>query len=106
LCYTRSDSVGIPTGYTGIEDLDPFENMMIYPNPTSGIITVDIFNQLFGDLYVSVITQTGKEILSKKYEKTTENFLVPIDISSQAEGVYFIRLLIDKYSAVRKVILE
>ncbi|OFY75461.1 MAG: hypothetical protein A2V46_08535 [Bacteroidetes bacterium RBG_19FT_COMBO_42_7] len=106
LCYTRSDPVGIPAGFTGIEDIDPFADMMIYPNPTSGLITIDITNHLFGDLYISVYTQTGKEILSNKLEKATENYLIQIDLSSQAEGVYFINLKIDKYLATRKVIIE
>ena len=106
LCYTRSDPVGIPAGFTGIEDIDPFADMMIYPNPTSGLITIDITNHLFGHLYISVYTQTGKEILSNKLEKATENYLIQIDLSSQAEGVYFINLKIDKYLATRKVIIE
>jgi len=106
LCYTKSDSVGIPTGYTGIEDIDPFAEMKVYPNPTSGLITIEMDNILFGDMDLSVISQTGKEILSNKLEKITEYFLFYIDLSNQAEGLYIINLKIDKYITTRKIILE
>jgi PKD repeat protein/predicted nucleotidyltransferase len=105
-CFTSSDTVGVPTGYTGIEDIDPFAELNLYPNPTSGMITVDLVNQLFGDLNVTIVTISGKEIYSNKFEKTTEHFLVEIDLSDQMEGVYIITFTLEDYSAVRKIVLE
>jgi hypothetical protein len=63
-------------------------------------------NQLFGDLNVTIVTISGKEIYSKKFEKTTEHFLVEIDLSDQEEGVYIITFTLEEYSAVRKVVLK
>jgi hypothetical protein len=55
---------------------------------------------------ISIITEQGKEILSITFEKTTEYFSGEIDLGRQAEGFYFINLLIDKYLATRKVVVE
>jgi hypothetical protein len=96
----------VPAGYTGIEDIDPFAGLTIYPNPTSGLITIDMENQLFGDLNIKILTIGGKEIYSNKFGKATEHFSGEIDLSDKAEGVYIITFTLEKYSATRKVVLE
>jgi hypothetical protein len=105
-CFTASDVIKIPTGATGIEDIDPFEGLKIYPNPTPGIFTVEMDNPVFGDLIISILDQGGKEILNIEFEKTTEHFSSQIDLSGQSKGMYLINLLIDKYLENRKIIVE
>jgi len=105
-CYTRSDVVTIPTGTTGIDNVDPFEGLKIYPNPTTGMFTIEMDNRVFGELSVKITAENGKEILSKIFEKTTEHFKTEVDIRNQAKGLYFINLWIDKYFATRKIIVE
>jgi PKD repeat protein len=105
-CYTRSDVVTIPTGATGINDIDPFEGLIIYPNPTTGMFTIEMDNDLFGELLITIITEQGKEIRTIKSEKTTEYFFTQIDLSGQSKGLYFINLAIDKYFATRKIVIE
>jgi hypothetical protein len=105
-CYTRSDIVAIPTGYTGTEETEMLDDISIYPNPTSGIITIDMENNIFGDVLISIVTEQGKEIRHIRSEKTTEHFITEIDLSSEPKGVYFIMLQIENYMETRKVVLE
>ncbi|MCX6335394.1 MAG: PKD domain-containing protein [Bacteroidia bacterium] len=105
-CYTRSDIVTIPTGVTGINDIDPFKGLQIYPNPTPGMFTVEMDNNVFGELLIKIITEDGNDILSIKFEKTTEHFSSQIDLSGQANGMYIINLMIEKYFAARKLVVE
>jgi hypothetical protein len=105
-CFARSDEITIPTGTTGIDDVDPFEGLNIYPNPTNGLITIDMNNQIFDDLYISVIAQNGKEIMKTKFEKTTTHFSGQLDLSGQSKGIYFVKLQFEKYSAVKRVVVE
>jgi len=105
-CYTMSDAVTIPTGDTGTDDVDPFEGLKIYPNPTTGLFTIAIDNNIFGELIIRVIAENGKEVMSFNLDKTTEHFLYEVDLSGQSQGLYIINLLIDKYFATRKVIVE
>jgi hypothetical protein len=105
-CFTRSDVVTIPTGQTGIEDIDPFAGLKIYPNPTTGLFTVEMDNWIFGELSITIITEQGKEILALKYDKTTEHFSTEVDLNAQSKGLYFINLLIEKYFATRKVVVK
>jgi hypothetical protein len=105
-CYTRSDVVTIPTGATGINDIDPFEGLKIYPNPTTGMFTIGMDNEIFGELLITIITEQGNEIRSIKSIKTTEHFFTQIDLSTQSKGLYFINLAIEKYFVTKKVVVE
>jgi PKD repeat protein len=105
-CYTMSDTLKIPTGATGIEDVDPSAGLNIYPNPTTGMFTIEMGNQIFGELMVRIFDQGGKEILNIKFEKTTEHFSSQIDLSGQGKGMYLILFKIDKYLATRKLLVD
>jgi PKD repeat protein len=105
-CFTRSDIYAVPTGYTGTDDIDLFEGLSIYPNPTTGLFTIEIDNNIFGEVNIDIISEHGKALRSLKSEKATEHYKTEIDLSSQPRGFYFINLRIDKYLVTRKVILE
>ena len=105
-CYSFSDTLRIGAGVTGIEENDPFSEVKIYPNPTSGIFTIDMNNNISGELSIDIFTQTGSKIINIKFDKTTEHFSSQIDLSGQPNGLYLINLAIDKFKAVRKVLVE
>lgn len=105
-CFVFSNTIGVPSGITGIEDTDPFEGVKIYPNPTSGLFTIDMDNNIFGELFINIFSQTGSKVLSIKFDKTTEHFSSEIDLSGQSKGMYLINLSLDKFRAVRKVLVE
>jgi len=107
VCFTISDTITIPVfSTTGIEDTDPFEGVKIYPNPTTGMFTIEMDNNIFGELIIDIFTPNGSKTLNIKIEKTTEHFSSQIDLSGQAKGMYLINLSTDKFKAVRKVVVE
>ncbi|MBK7626953.1 MAG: VCBS repeat-containing protein [Bacteroidales bacterium] len=107
-CYTLSDTIKIPLISTilGIDDTDPFNGMKIYPNPTSGLFTIEMDNELFGEITVDILSQDGRKILSLKFDKSTTHFFSKIDVSGQGKGLYLMHIKLDKYSKVEKLILE
>ena len=105
-CFAFSDTLRIPAGITAIDDADPFEGMKIYPNPTTGMFTIELDNNIFGELIIDIFTQNGSKVLNIKFEKTTEFFSSQIDLSGQSKGMYLINLSIDKYVATRKILVE
>ena len=86
-CFSFSDTLRIPLGITGIQDVDPFENVKIYPNPTNGMFTIEMNNNIFGELNIDIFTQNGSKILNIKFQKTTEYFQSQIDLSGQSKGI-------------------
>jgi PKD repeat protein len=117
-CFTISDEITIPVSksemtsfdipkeYLVGEDADPFENLRIYPNPTPGLFTIEMDNNIFGELSIDIFSQEGRKTLNIKFEKTTEHFLSQIDLSGQAKGMYIINFLIEEYFVTGKVIVE
>lgn len=105
-CFRISDASTIPAGIVGIEDIDPFEGVKIYPNPTTGMFTIEMDNNIFGELIIDIYTQNGSKALNIKFEKTTEHFSSQIDLSGQSKGMYLINLSIDKFKGVRKILVE
>ncbi len=105
-CFTMSDTLKIPTGLTGVEEIDPFEGLMIYPNPGPGMFTVEMDNNIFGVLDIRIFTGEGRQILDIKFEKTTEHFQSQIDLSGQGKGLYLINFLLEECFANRKIVIE
>jgi PKD repeat protein len=105
-CYVPSDEIKIPTGITGIEDPDPFTGVKIYPNPTPGLFTIEMDNNIFGELIIDIYNQIGSKALNIKFEKTTEHFQTQIDLSGQSKGMYVINLAVEKYFTSRKILVK
>jgi hypothetical protein len=43
-CFASSDPVTIPLETTGISEADPFSNLKVYPNPTTGLFSFEMNN--------------------------------------------------------------
>jgi hypothetical protein len=97
-CSNTSDTVTV-TGI-GIEEVadDVFN---IYPNPTSGNITIELgTSEIEG---IAVYNVVGEQLLSK-FVNPQETRL-ELDISAFAEGVYYIRLTSKEDKYLRRLIL-
>ncbi|MBA7573100.1 hypothetical protein ES708_14895 [subsurface metagenome] len=52
-CFAISDPVTIPLETTGIKENSRPGDIKIYPNPTPGVFTIEMNNNLFGELIQS-----------------------------------------------------
>jgi hypothetical protein len=105
-CFASSDPVTIPLGTTGIVETDPFSNLKIYPNPTTGLFSIEMNNNVYGDLNITVFTEEGRKVMNIKFEKTTQYFYSQIDLTGQNKGVFIISLFMSNFNSQRKLILQ
>ncbi len=105
-CYTSSDVIAIPSGITGIDDIDPFEGLKLYPNPTTGLFSVEIENEVFGDLLIRIYNQDGKELYNFMFEKTSAYFSAELNLSGKPGGYFLITFDLDRRFAAKKIIIE
>lgn len=63
-------------------------------------------NNISGELMIDLFSQTGSKVLNIKFVKTTEHFQTQIDLSGQSKGMYLINLSLDKFRAVRKLLVD
>ncbi|MCG2417922.1 T9SS type A sorting domain-containing protein [Aequorivita sp. F47161] len=78
-----------------------FENLEIYPNPTSESFTVRS-SQLILETTISVYDIQGKLLFSEKM--LPQNGKLTMDISSLENGVYFVKISSEENSIVKKII--
>lgn len=88
------DSAHFDGHMIGIEK-KPAENKIIYPNPTDGIVTIDIENIR----KIEVINSSGTKI------QATEGKSI-VDLRNAAKGVYYFKIITDKEVRIEKVVLE
>ena len=78
-----------------------FENLNVFPNPTSGSVTIQSA-QLTSETTISVYDILGKMLLSEKI--LPQNSAVSLNISSFDNGVYFVKTSSEGNVAVQKLI--
>ena len=82
---------------TNITENNP-DRIMVYPNPTTGIINLLLFAEPEN---ISMTDITGKTIYDRQPE--THNRQIEIDISNQSAGIYFIRIQTEKDLFIKKI---
>ncbi len=96
-CKNISDTINfIALGIDNVEN-DLFS---IYPNPTSGNLTIQFNDQSIES--VSMVNLLGEEVLKNKIRKLNK---VTLDISQFSDGVYYIRLNSKDNKYIRKLLL-
>jgi photosystem II stability/assembly factor-like uncharacterized protein len=110
-CFLKSET-GYIAGYNGTilkttngglvgtrETYQSFERLKVYPNPTSGIFTLEL-NEVTGNPILYLMNINGQNVLSKQItDKKTQ-----IDISALPCGIYFLRLISNKGVEVGRII--
>lgn len=97
-CSAFSDTVALTT--VGIEK-NATSSFSIYPNPTKGHIIVDLNNKEFQS--VRIINLLGEVLLEQKV--TSNKRKIELNITSFAEGVYYIQLNSATKNYLQKLIL-
>jgi hypothetical protein len=80
-------------------------NCQIYPNPTKGIITINI-NEINTSLDLQIINIEGMLIHSEKLNSVKPSYTKDIDLSIYPKGIYFVKLINKNFTKVEKVVLQ
>lgn len=92
VCASNSvqQTVSISSGSTEADWLSKF---LIYPNPTSSDLTIELAGIPGGEMQVSVLDILGREILAgKNFDFSTGSLKESIDLSSLPSASYIVRL--------------
>ncbi|MBQ6046737.1 MAG: fibronectin type III domain-containing protein [Bacteroidales bacterium] len=97
-----SDTIGFRTlEGEGIDAIDANYSVNIYPNPASDRVTVNV-EGMSGKAQVSVIDLSGRTLMSD----TMTDGTVQLNVSSLAQGSYFVRISGERFTTVRKLIVK
>ncbi len=87
---------------TGIIEGQKNLNFIIYPNPSSGIFTINFKNKTV-ETEICIHDVLGNCVLNKVSVKNSNQ---EIDLSSQPKGIYFLEIVSDNERAVKKIVLQ
>jgi len=105
-CSTGDSTVNIPVSVVGgIRSVFEFGELLLYPNPTTGQLTVEIENRNQEDITLEIINLRGQVIWKKELQYSGQSgFVEVIDMSQQTRGTYFMR--VNSLPVNTKIILE
>jgi len=90
-------TLNLSLSYSGIRELD--ENINIYPNPTNGLVTLEVSLEKIGKSY-SILDFSGRIIREGKISSAQEQ----IDLQGVARGVYYLSM--ENGSSVIKLVKQ
>ncbi|SEO12862.1 Por secretion system C-terminal sorting domain-containing protein [Flavobacterium sp. CF108] len=99
-----SDVLSFSTGNLGIEDFNYEKNVMLYPNPTNGVVNIQL-NENKKITSLKVIDQSGR-VISHRNNVNLEDLKI-IDLSHKPTGIYYLEFILDNSAKInKKVILK
>lgn len=85
----------------GVNETQNIDEVNIYPNPSIGIYAVSLpENESF---QISIVDLLGREVFAKTVANTKS---VNIDISTQASGLYMMKIKSSKGTQIKKIVLD
>ena len=87
------DKLYKPTKPTWLSD-----EVIIYPIPAVGVITINIQSFAIGKLMFQLITQEGKILGTSSIDKNAFQLIEKTDLTRLSAGVYYIKLLLENAS--------
>ena len=100
-----SNNYPIYVSPVGVDEIARKLNYQIYPNPTSGVVTINI-NGINDNLDLQVVNLQGKIIHTERLSKDIPTYTKDIDLSKYAKGIYYIRLTNNSFTKVEKLVVQ
>lgn len=90
---------------TGVSKSTLEKNVSMLPNPSTGLVNILLTFGQSENVSVTVTNALGQQIFSNKYEGIS-SFVAPIDLSSNANGIYFVTVSTGKEKMVQRLIIN
>ncbi len=92
------------SGVLGIKEVSDHAALTVFPNPTTGLLTIQAEKYNGKEVTASVKNALGQEILLQKTKLQGNN--LPLDLRGNPAGLYIIQLAIGNEILTRKVVLS
>ncbi len=89
---------------TAVNELDYLQLFEISPNPTKGSLTISLSLSEQKNVSVLLVDILGQTLISEAYNGSGEQ--IRFDVSSMAEGIYFVIIQAEEGLALQKVMIQ
>jgi len=99
---TNNGSIDVQQ-FTGTIDIPTLNTFDLYPNPSNGQFTLDLGFDTNEDAEIIIFNTIGQRVWSKNV--VGEQFTLPIDLTQQSSGIYFVEIATSNGRAVKRVLI-
>lgn len=100
VAFYKGDTAAINVSIA--EEVLPFNDVKLYPNPTNSLLTIDLGTNDFENYQLQILDLLGKSIL---HQTITDRQTV-ISLSNLSQGIYLVRLNNQTESKIYKIVKE
>ena len=86
----------------GINDLSKDLGILIYPNPNTGLFTIEKPSELDKEVNISLLDATSRVIINKLIPKGQQK--IEMDITNYSKGVYYLQLTVGEEVFVKQIL--
>jgi len=101
----KSVMIYVDSCTTGITS-DIYSSLSIYPNPSNGIVNINLDINNISDIEISLYNALGEEVYIIKVDKFIGEYSNRIDLSSKSKGVYLLKIRTSNSLINRKLVIE
>jgi PKD repeat protein len=104
-CDTATTSFTVSVNSIGFDEYG-IGTLVMYPIPSSGLITMDGVIDGVSEVRVRVLNYLGQEILVDQWQSATDQFNKTYDLSDEAAGMYLFEVSTDKGMIQKPVVIK
>jgi Secretion system C-terminal sorting domain len=82
------------------------KNLLVYPNPSTGIVHLTINNLQGKKVELSVLNVIGSVLYHETVTEFNDKYYRTLDLSKFANGLYYVRLESDNTSQMCKLVIR
>ena len=105
-CDTASTTFNVQINGIGLEDNGGIAALMIYPNPTQGLIIINGELSSESEITVRIINYLGQEVLIDEFNPSSNVLNKTYDLSSASAGAYLIEIASDRGVVQKSIIIR
>jgi hypothetical protein len=99
------DDINISHNSTGVPSLGSISELELYPNPSNGIVNLNIRFVKTQSLNVNITNMLGETISKNNFGKT-DGGIYPLNLSAYPSGIYFVKIITDGQTQTKKIIIN
>jgi len=92
-------------GTVGLQDYELSSGVKLYPNPTSGMVNAEFSLDNSTDVHVEVYNMLGELVQTAHWDNVL-NSTYQINLSGQANGMYFVKVISNESTITKKIMLN
>jgi len=105
--YVYQSAIAVPTIATGIPELSNANDFELFPNPTTLQTTLAFSSNEEQEVSMEILNVMGEKVYSNQLGKLSPGkYSENIETRLMSAGVYFVRLITDKGTSVKRLVVQ